>query len=227
MFTKQRILPTLTGATLALLVLALIAWWLAGLAPTWYAPPDASDPAARGLGETAEYRLVEEFQKIRPEDEVWRLRIPEDAINAWLATRLPAWLEGQGEVWPDAIGVPQVRIRPSGITVAVPTSHLGGRHAILALAPAILGGDFAGTITGRIGRLPIPLPTSLLAGALAEVVEDTDALPFLDAAWSSDPVPAAIPLVDGRIISLQSIQLDQHRLVLTATTLPPGRRDRH
>jgi len=221
-FTKQRILNSFIGAALAVAALAAVAFWLAGLTPRWYQPPAANDPEAMALGETAEYRLVEEFQKIRPEDEVWRLRIPEDAINAWLGTRLPAWLEGRGESWPEELGTPQVRIRPSGIAVTAPTSHLGDRYAILTLTPAIQSGNFAGTIAGRIGRLPIPLPTSLLTGDLIGMVADTDELAFLGAACTSDPARAAVPLVDGRIISLQSIQLDQQSLVLTAITRPSG-----
>ncbi|MBT5583873.1 MAG: hypothetical protein HOJ54_07710, partial [Phycisphaerae bacterium] len=98
--TLRTMCQALLGAVIGLILLAAIGWWLAGLTPQWYQSAATTDAAASELGETAEYRLVEEFQKIRPEEDVWRLRIPEEAINAWLTARLKQWLAGRGVDWP-------------------------------------------------------------------------------------------------------------------------------
>ena len=203
---------------MALVVLACVGWWLAGLMPSWYAPPDATDDAVRTLGEKAEYRLVEEFQKIRPPEEVWRLRIPADAINAWLAARLPAWLSGQGAEWPTELGIPQVHITPSGLTFAIQASELGGRTGTLTLWPVIDNGMLSCDVSGGIGRLPLPIPLSMVHPLIEDATEGSERLTFLAQLTNGDPVASTIPLVDHRQVRLQDISCEDGGIVLTAST---------
>ena len=77
-------------ATISLL--AIVAWWLTWQPPHWYQVPDASSDAVARMADRAEFRLIEEFQKVRDADDAWHVRIGDEAINAWLAARLEAWL---------------------------------------------------------------------------------------------------------------------------------------
>ncbi len=213
---RRTILNALAGTAAALILLICVCWWLASLAPTWYAPPDASDKAIQTLGATAEYRLLEEFQKIRPAEEVWRLRIPEEAINAWLATRLPAWLEGRGATWPEDLGTPQVRITPSGIVLAAPSVALGGRMATLRISPEIHEDQLHCNMNWGVGRLPLEFPLSF-AGSMISL-DEVARIGFLAQLTNGEAMPAEVPLVDRRVVSLHDLQLDASAAILQAST---------
>lgn len=215
---KKRTTCILIGITTALFALGLGAWWLAGLTPSWYAPVEPDDPAAIAIGQTAEYRLVEEFQKIRPPDDVWRLRIPEDAINAWLATRLPQWLDGQGMSWPDGLGTPQVHIAPSGIVIGVPNSSVGGRMTTLRLKPKIVGNQLHCAVSAGVGRLPIPIAIVGIDVELDESSNSEDPLRYLQKLLNGHSIDALIPLVDRRIVTIQAVDLENESMIVKAAT---------
>lgn len=231
MALPQPILRTLTqailGAIIGLLLLAAIGWWLAGLTPQWYQPPAEGDMAARKLGEAAEYRLVEEFQKIRPVDEVWRLRVPEEAVNAWLATRLPQWLSGHGVSWPNDLSTPQIRIMPAGIEVAISHVDLGSRIGRFRAKPTIANAHLAlRAPTLRLGRLPIALPGDWITPTLHEAIAQTEDLAFLSTLLQGNAIDASLPLVDHRHVRIRSITLEPGAFVFEATTTL-NRNDQH
>jgi hypothetical protein len=215
---RRTILNTACGALLALLLLAVVAWWLAGLTPRWYQPVAADNAAAMALGETAEYRLVEEFQRIRPVDEVWRLRIPEAAINAWLATRLRQWLAGRGGAWPPELGSPQVRITPAGITVGVSADAIGGRVGLLTLTPNIADGRLSFATAAGLGSLPIGIPSQFITPHLMAAAGTSDSLAFLATILQGDSMSAAVPLVDYRHVHIHTIALEPGACVIRAST---------
>ena len=216
--TRRTILHALLGALLAMLVLAAIGWWLAGIAPGWYEPVEQDNAAALTLGETAEYRLVEEFQRIRPADEVWRLRIPEAAINAWLATRLRQWLAGRGGDWPAELGSPQVRITPAGITVGVSADAIGGRVGLLTLTPIIADGRLSFATAAGLGSLPIGIPSQFITPHLMAAAGKSDSLAFLATILQGDSMSAAVPLVDYRHVHIHTIALEPGACVIRAST---------
>jgi hypothetical protein len=216
--TRRTILHALLGTFLAILVFAAVGWWLAGLTPGWYQPVQPDNAAALALGETAEYRLVEEFQRIRPTDDVWRLRIPEAAINAWLATRLRQWLAGRGGVWPQELGSPQVRITPAGITVGVSADAIGGRVGLLTLSPSIADGQLQLRPVGGVGRLPIGIPTSLVLPHIADEIDADNSIAFIHTLLQGKSTPSTIPLVDHRAVRLHSVTLEPANCVIEAST---------
>ena len=216
--TRRTILHALLGTFLAILVFAAVGWWLAGLTPGWYQPVQPDNAAALALGETAEYRLVEEFQRIRPADDVWRLRIPEAAINAWLATRLRQWLAGRGGVWPQELGSPQVRITPAGITVGVSADAIGGRVGLLTLSPSIADGQLQLRPVGGVGRLPIGIPTSLVLPHIADEIDADNSIAFIHTLLQGKSTPSTIPLVDHRAVRLHSVTLEPANCVIEAST---------
>jgi hypothetical protein len=216
--TRRTILHALLGTLLAILVFAAVGWWLAGLTPGWYQPVQPDNAAALALGETAEYRLVEEFQRIRPTDDVWRLRIPEAAINAWLATRLRQWLAGRGGVWPQELGSPQVRITPAGITVGVSADAIGGRVGLLTLSPSIADGQLQLRPVGGVGRLPIGIPTRLVLPHIADEIDADNSIAFIHTLLQGKSTPSTIPLVDHRAVRLHSVTLEPANCVIEAST---------
>ena len=217
--TTRTLLQALLGAILALLLLAAVGWWLAGLTPRWYHPADPQDTAATHLGETAEYRLVEELQRIRPPEEAWRLRIPEDAVNAWLATRLRKWLSGQGVDWPEDLSPPQVRMSPAGIEVALSHNDLGNRIGRFRVRPVITGDQLTFEAPSlRLGRLPLPLPTAWVQPALEESLARAEDLAFLATLLQGEAIDAAMPLVDHRHVRLHTITLEPGACVIHAST---------
>jgi hypothetical protein len=216
--TRRTILHALLGTLLAILVFAAVGWWLAGLTPGWYQPVQPDNAAALALGETAEYRLVEEFQRIRPTDDVWRLRIPEAAINAWLATRLRQWLAGRGGVWPQELGSPQVRITPAGITVGVSADAIGGRVGLLTLSPSIADGQLQLRPVGGVGRLPIGIPTRLVLPHIADEIDANNSIAFIHTLLQGKSTPSTIPLVDHRAVRLHSVTLEPANCVIEAST---------
>jgi hypothetical protein len=216
--TRRTILHALLGTFLAILVFAAVGWWLAGLTPGWYQPVQPDNAAALALGETAEYRLVEEFQRIRPTDDVWRLRIPEAAINAWLATRLRQWLAGRGGVWPQELGSPQVRITPAGITVGVSADAIGGRVGLLTLSPSIADGQLQLRPVGGVGRLPIGIPTRLVLPHIADEIDANNSIAFIHTLLQGKSTPSTIPLVDHRAVRLHSVTLEPANCVIEAST---------
>ncbi len=212
----------LLGAALATLLLAAVAWWLAGLTPGWYQPLDPNDKAALQLGETAEYRLAEELQKIRPPQEPWRLRIPEDAVNAWLASRLPQWLSGQGVEWPAELSPPQIRMTPSGIEVAIASADLGDRIGRLRVLPNIVGNQLAlSSPTLRVGRLPLPLPMDWIRSSLEEAINQAEDLSFLAELLRGERIDAVLPLVDKRQVRVRRITFEPGACVIEASTQRP------
>jgi len=213
------LLRGLLGAGLALLLLAAVGWWLAGLTPAWYHPADPHDAAATQLGETAEYRLVEELQRIRPAETIWRLRVPEDAVNAWLATRLPQWLSGQGVQWPEDLAPPHIHITSAGIEVAISNDDLGSRIGRFRVRPVIRGDQITlESPTLRIGRCPLPLPMMWIQPSLQESLSKADDLRFLTTMLQGDAVDAAVPLVDRRQVHIHTITLEPGACVIHAST---------
>lgn len=197
------------------------------LPPGWYDLPASNDPDAVHLAEQAEFRLVEELQKIRPAGESWRLRIPDEAVNAWLALRLEDWLAHDDRPpWPEFITVPQIHATPSGIVLVVGlvkhdrvTSMLG-----MKVLPTITEGEIVLSVNGGLlGRLPVPTPPSTLLEPLRmAAAEGDDASRFVvEFLLDGQGFPATLELVDDRIVEIEGVLLGDGDITITARTLPP------
>ena len=149
--------------SLAVLVLvtaaAVVVWRMTLLEPTWWAPPDADDPRVTAAAEQIEYSLIEQAHMVRTDDETWSIRIHDRHVNAWLASRLPAWLaHAQALDWPGGFGRPQMRSEPGWVTLAIELD--GGeqrRFVAVRLIPTIAAGELRVTVDRiSLGRLTIP-----------------------------------------------------------------------
>ncbi|MGD9688473.1 MAG: hypothetical protein AB7K52_04095 [Phycisphaerales bacterium] len=241
----------------ALLVLALViagtgAYVISAADPPWWSRVAGAqdDPDSRRLATMLENMVVTELSRIRPPSpsspalsEPWAMRIRSRELNAWLAAKLPAWIDGRGPAAASRHApAERVRdfhlvIREDSITFGARVGNGSGRVAWITCSPVLrdhalwLDAPRAG-----LGRLPVPLrlllPTES-GGALVSLAEDARAgaepadasptsppsglrLALLDAAPAlRDP---SIRLADGRRVHLIGLQLEPDALVVTCVT---------
>lgn len=193
---------------LALLVGAAIAAFTLAALPPIARPTLPDDAAARG--EAFEQALAAALTKVRPAGEEWAIAIDPADINAWLATRLPKWIEHDpalAELAPAAT----IRIAAIRDALVIEDSMRAPGDAVVSLPvePTLTDGRLAlAPGTARIGRLPIPGAASALASLLRGTLDDLAA------------GPAQIRLGDGRRVELRDISCEPGRIALAFVTLP-------
>ena len=199
------------------ILIAVLAFWT----PDWF-EPEMNDPSRAALGEQVEFRLIEELQKIRSIDESWRLRITDEAINAWLATRLKPWMNHHDAAWPEDVSVPQIHFSRSGIDVGIAVDDLvGGLPLIMGFQPILDQGRFQlqpGWV--RISHLPIPLARATLQSHLEDLLPDLDGImaDLTSTLLNDAALQAEIPLVDGRMVEISGFRLDSGSMIIQAVT---------
>ena len=211
---------------------ALFLWRMTYVAPTWYAPPDSHDQQVAALADKVEQRMLEEAQKIREQSDRWTLKVREPQINAWLAARLPQWIEHeQHGQWPEQFGTPQVKIDPQGISLALPLrTALGSRPRVIVarIRPQIIDGHLKLQIDrlalGRVILPGEPLANLLrtLEPAVPALAKDQKFRKALDIFSGQRMVDPVTRLADHRRLRLISFQLGDGWVDLTAQTLEPG-----
>ena len=192
-------------------VLVAVVSWLSWQPQSWYDPPDFSQSEVAKLADRAEYRLNEEFHKVRPLKNTWRLRIQDEAMNAWLAGRLERWLtHDQQTEMPKEVHEPQVHVATDGIWIAANIDIDGNKPRPLAMQLWVWvdgGTVFVEPIAIRLGKIPIPM--SFLDSIIEELNEKTQG------------IQAIVPLMDDRRVEITSVELEDGALVLTCQTKLP------
>ena len=187
--------------------------WVSLQSPTWYVPPDYSDPSVAKLADRAEDRFNEELHKIRPEDEMWRIRLGDKAMNAWLSGRLEGWLTHDQEIeMPPEIHGPQVHVTDTGIWTYANVEISEGSPRPLGIKWWVWvdSGEFKfEPIAIRLGKLPLPI--ALFDNQIAKLH-----------AKLSD-AKAEIPLLDDRRVVVQHITHENGTIVFTCYTKLPNR----
>lgn len=207
---KKTLIITLLCIALLACGVGIVAW-LSRQPQSWYAAQNTVTPELEILSQRAEYRLTEEFHKVRPENETWKLRIPDELINAWLATRLEDWLtHEQGLELPPELHNPQVHVSPDGVWFGamVEIEEDDPRPIAIQLAMHIENGMcIVEPIAIRLGRVPIPV--SVFKKAIEETSDEVFA------------VEAIAPLMDDREVEITTITLEDGALVLACQTRLP------
>jgi hypothetical protein len=196
-------------ASIAVFAIAIwIVSWLSWQPQSWYSPPDYSLPEVKKFADRAEYRLNEEFHKVRPVEDVWRIRISDEAMNAWLSGRLEDWLtHDQNIELPPEMHAPQIHVTPQGIWFAALVEFDESSPRPIAIQLWVWVDDgivFVEPIALRLGKIPIPI--SLFKSVLAELQQKTDG------------VEAIAPLMDDREVEILGITLEEGAIVLTCQT---------
>lgn len=212
---------------LALVVIAAL-WGMTRVPPHWYEPPNPTDAMVIELADRVEFRLLEEFQKIRPDTEPWKLRVRENQLNAWLATKLQDWIvHEENLIWPEDLDMPQIRFEPDGISLAVAVESLGpSRIIVTRMMPRFEGGELLVTVNRfSLGRLNIPgKPVERIAALIDEYassaeMDDPVALLFLRMLRGDEHIDPVLDLADSRRVRLTNIELEHGSVILTAKTL--------
>ena len=204
-------------------------WRCARSAPSWYATLDPNDQAVIGLADTVEKRLLEEFHKIRPDEDPWTVRVREHQLNAWLAARLPEWIAHEEDLdWPRELGAPQIHVEEDGINLAVEVTLDDHAQVITTrLTPQIIDGHVYLTVD-RVGVGRIALPGEG-AEKLLELIEriapdgvfdESVADRFLGMlSGNEEAAGSRISLSDGRLVELIEMHLSDGAIDLTGRTL--------
>ena len=194
---RRLVRTTLVGLLVLLPVLGVCAS-LALRTPAWWSPIPRSDPAAAERGAQVEQALVSEFTRVRADAPEWSIRIEQRDANAWLATRLPAWLESRG--LPQA-GPVQALMGPGWmrVGVALPQAIVWWQASPVAQE----GGWRLEGLRMGAGRLPLP-------GFSAAT------LPGLDRARLDGP----IRLADGRQVRVLDLEVLPGEVRLRLRTEP-------
>jgi len=147
---RRLVRTTLVGLLVLLPVLGVCAS-LALRTPAWWSPIPRTDAAAAERGAQVEQALVSEFTRVRTDAPEWSIRIDQRDANAWLATRLPAWLESRG--LPQA-GPVQALMGPGWMRVGVelPQAIVWWQASPVPQA----GGWTLQALRMGAGRLPLP-----------------------------------------------------------------------
>ncbi len=213
---KKLLSILLLGTILVVLIISALAW-LSYKPPSWYTPPNYSNPEVAKLADRAEYRLNEEFHKIRDPEHKWSIRVTDQAMNAWLSGRLEGWLtHDQDMELPPNFKDPQVYTTPEGIWLGamVSAEPTGGDKEALFRPVAIQllvwvdsGGLYVEPKALRLGVIPIPL--SVLEAIMEEIDNKTQV------------IDAIAPLMDDREVHIREITLETGAIVLTCQTVLP------
>lgn len=170
------------------------------LPPTWWAPVDADDVAAKNRAGDFEQKVTAAIHEIRSEPDPWGFRFTEQQANEWLATRLPAWIEhDQALDWP--VGIRQVQVHLSGRSEVEIAAYSGAGLIWRARFEPIIDESSCRfrPISAGIGRLPIP---GLGVEGLVALIPDGALEPD-----GTIAVPREFELVDGREVRLLGLEL--------------------
>jgi hypothetical protein len=208
------------------LIAALTVSWMSRMAPSWYAPPDANSVSVATVADDFEYDVVERVQRHRsPRDSDWSASISEQQINAWLANRLPKWIAHDSELrWPASLGMPQVKIEPNGISVAVPVGQNTPRTVVARFLPTLKDGKMYLRVDHvAVGRISMPgEPLANLVKAIDDVSPETLNDPSLKQAIGllsgEQAIEPSLQLEDGRRIRVTRLQLSFRKIDVSAVT---------
>lgn len=211
-------------------------------APSWWTNPRDND-ATRALATEVENAAVSQLYLARsqangapPEgtswaSEDWRVALHEEHINAWLAARLPRWLEGQPGVpeWPDDMSQLQVRFEPDAVRAGVRVDTQDGHRFLTASFKPEIDDRGALWLTAswiHVGRLPVPASWVIGSetrpdGALpAELIDTPEAAAMLSMIQGKEPM-LRVPLLDledNRRVRLLDVRVKSGRVELTMRT---------
>lgn len=227
---------------MALGVLGLATWRLAGQRPPWWANLTRRAGELNDQAERIENIVTTELHRADRAEQSgetytstpWTLRLSDAEANAWLNTRLPRWAENRLENfrWPTEIAELQVSFAPGSIRVGGALRSLD-RIISAGLTPSVRedGSVWLASRWMHVGRLPVPATWVLgrlqhaQAGAQTKGQPPShahgDALAQIALTLAGDRPVLREPIVrlaDGRRVRILSIELGEGTLTLTCQT---------
>lgn len=246
------------GGVFVLIVLGtaigLVALALSQEKPGWWTTINTRDPGVVEVAERFENALATIMTQARPAgqsgdgSEPWTIRVNASDVNAWLNTRLPAWMEsreqGDGAAfkWPNSVQELNVDFRDGLIHIGAKVSARGkdggangraaqGNYFSAAVAPRFEADGSLWLPAERValGRLTVPASWMLrkpdemakadrVPDELAELPETREVLGAF-AGRRAVMVNPTIRLGDGRRVKLLAMTAEDGKLSITCLTL--------
>lgn len=242
-YNRRRRVLVIVGLFLAVLLTpALVIGLLTKLDPAWWPTPPVDSTIVATQAESlenaalAQASLVRSLDPLAPQgvwfSEPWAVAISEGDANAWLASRLPQWLENRypDAAWATPLSEVRVRFRDSCIDVGARfNAGSASRIAGATLHPRMSedGSLWAPASTVFAGRAGFPASAVLtgLRGRVDSVLpQGVQKLPELDALLQTllgEQAAAKEPLLrvdQGRRVRLLDIRVCEDRIELTCRT---------
>ena len=220
---RRRVRLAIVAIVAILVLIPLSLFLLVAIPPSGWSPVPADPAAAEVRGEALEHFLSAEFSRVRPDDAPWAIRLREDDVNAWIATRLPKWEANAGNPPPPAA---EVRFRAGEVRLRIALAGFGVDPVLEAgVAPAVVDGPGGTALALRLrslslGRLPLPRVGASLISASLRAAGLRAATPSAVSTVTEDRFTVDYGLSDGRTVRLDAIAVEADGLVLEFRTLP-------
>jgi hypothetical protein len=224
---KQRIIQATVFALVALVSLMIgVGWWLAAHPPTWWQETDANSPQTRHTSRAVENWAVSTMTRAHPEGERWAVTLTEDDANAWLAVRLPMWVESEHGQWPEGIRSVRVRFHDGRIVLGADIREPGREEPRVVAAAFRLSVEENGQSSldidwTQINRLKLPGSVGVsrlsewLDGAGEDEIADQLAS-LIRGELESDTL--GWKLEDGRRVTVHALHVDAGEVRLVCST---------
>jgi hypothetical protein len=159
------------GIVAALAALVAIGFWAATSRPSWYQPLTVKAeeyPAIRNEVPNFGNEIGRHLKEGQP----FRISLPQDEVNRWLAARGEIW-PGLQDAFPKCLVDPVVSFEPGRIVLAVRYEN-GGVSSVLSAAVNLRMEENRGAIRVRIDSLRagyLPIPRTLVDGQARKALD--------------------------------------------------------
>jgi len=209
--TQSRRFQRVTFGSLVFLSLTAVMAFLSKSHPKWFQADFSSDAQMESRSADFEQGLAAQFTKVRGQDSVWAIRIPEKDMNEWLASRLPKWLEYQGKSAEQFNRKVQVRCQQDHMEIAAENSWGVG---VIQITPKM---QSATKDNSTVATLNLE-PTAAAIGALAIpafIISSFGPTDMFESLQKSE-----FRLADGRRVKVQDIEVLPGEIRMQLQTSP-------
>ena len=194
-------------AMLAVVALLAAAVGAARRAPAWWSEPSPwpSEDAALETARSLEQGIASETTRVRAKgSEEWSVRVRAADLNAWLAARLPQWLEHDRSLpWPDGVERVRVAIDADGLALAADWNGF-----VVTTRWRVDSGEGGAPATLRaagssVGSLPVPFASGVGAWFVPEL---------------GRPLALRARLGDGRSVTVSDVEFSGGEAIVDCRT---------
>lgn len=209
MITSKRVWGALVG--LLILAAGVLVYVAATRDPEWFTRTPANGAAEADTARALEQGCASQISLVRGVGEVkWRLLMRASDINAWLAVRLPQWLQYDRSLpWPEGVTAPQVWMDAAGV------------HGAALKDGWVIGTTWEIQAPAQEGGVAMLVPSQMRVGKL--VLPFGSGISELFVPELAKPFPLEAKLGDGRSVRVTGAEFVDGQVVLDLVTVSPVR----